>query len=99
MNAKTRRLEDEPRITHMGDGSERRCESCGRSHRGISLEQRCGACFDEGKEFVVKACDVCGVGPEVERLMKAHDEAVHPPTPIYRKTNSFPSEKRGGYRA
>src|SRR5229473_7445123 len=83
MNAKTRRLEDESRITRIADGSERQCEGCGRSHFGINLEKRCGACFDEGKDFIVKACDACGLEPQIDKLMLAHDTAVHPPTPIY----------------
>src|SRR6266852_3825349 len=83
MDAKTRRLDDELRITHIADGSERRCEGCGRSHFGINVEKRCGACFDAGREIVFKACAACGLEPEINKLMLAHDIVVHPPSPIY----------------
>src|SRR5712692_10218078 len=82
MNAKTRRLEDESRITRIADGSERQCEGCGRSHFGINLEKRCGACFDEGRDFNVKACEHCGLEQQIDKLMLEHDIVVHSPSPI-----------------
>jgi len=63
--------EGQPRTQH--------CNQCGRSQIDKVVQKRCGECFDQGKTFLVECCDLCGGMAELDKLMKEHDTAQHPP--------------------